>query len=115
MLSALQSRLTDPALYAAFCAEYARCMRELRSETNATRMVSKNELTKLANERDTLIQAIKDGVSASEVVDDLARNSARREAVEALLDGAERDPRCAVPIEPLPATGRGAGASTERR
>jgi site-specific DNA recombinase len=42
--------------------------------------------------RECLIQAIKDGVPASEVKDHLARIAARREELEALLSGTREEP-----------------------
>jgi site-specific DNA recombinase len=87
VLSALQSRLMDPALLEEFCDEYTRHLNTLRHYKNAALHAAKAELTKLAKERENLIQAIKDGVPASEIKDDLARITARREELETLLDG----------------------------
>ncbi len=92
MLSALQSRLMDPALCEEFCAEYTRYLNTLRSEKNASLNAAKAELAKLARQREHLIQAIKDGVPAAEVKDDLARVAARREELEAMLDGTKEEP-----------------------
>ena len=64
VLSALQTRLMDPALCEEFCAEYTRFLNELRSEKNASLIAAKAEHEKLANEKAHLIQAIKDGVPA---------------------------------------------------
>ena len=50
------------------------------------------ELARLAKQRENIIQAIEDGVPASEVKDDLARLAARREELEALLAGTKEDP-----------------------
>ena len=91
VLSALQSRLMDPALCEEFCEEYTRYLNTLRSEKNASLNAAKAELAKLAKQREHLIQAIKDGVPASEVKDDLARVAARREELEAMLDGTEEE------------------------
>jgi len=92
VLSALQSRLMDPALLEEFCTEYTRHLNALRNEKNASLIAAKAELTKLAKERENLIQAIKDGVPASEIKHDLARITARREELEALLDGTKEEP-----------------------
>ncbi len=54
--------------------------------------MAKGELSKLARQRENIIQAIKDGVPASEVKDDLARITARREELEALLSGMNDEP-----------------------
>src|SRR5690606_15145271 len=92
VLSALQSRLMDPALLAEFCEEYTRHLNRLRGEKNATLTAAKAELGKLAKARENLIQAIKDGVPASEVKDDLVRITARREELEALLADTKEEP-----------------------
>ena len=92
VLAALQSRLMDPTLVEEFCAEYTRHLNALRNEKNAALHAAKAELTRLAKERGNLIQAIKDGVPASEIKDDLARLTARREELEALLDGTAKEP-----------------------
>src|SRR5690606_33127693 len=87
VLSALQSRLMDPALLKEFCDEYTAYLNKLRGEKNATLAAARAELSKLARQREHLIQAIKDGVPAAEVKDDLARIAARREELEELLAG----------------------------
>jgi site-specific DNA recombinase len=92
VIAALQSRLMDPALLAEFCDEYTRYLNKVRSEKNATLGATKSELAKLVKARDNIIQAIKDGVPASEVKDDLARITARREELEALLAGTKEEP-----------------------
>jgi site-specific DNA recombinase len=92
VLSALQSRLMDPALLKEFCEEYTAYRNRLRSEKNATLAAAKAELGKLARQREHLIQAIKDGVPAAEVKDDLARIAARREELEELLTGTKEEP-----------------------
>ena len=92
VLAALKSRLMDPALCEEFCEEYTRYLNELRTEKNATLIAAKAEQEKLAHEKERLIQAIKDGVPASEIKDDLARITARREELQALIDGTEEQP-----------------------
>ena len=92
VLSALQSRLMDPALLAEFCEEYTAHVNRLRSEKNASRAAAQSELERLAKGRENLIQALMDGVPAAEVKDDLARVTARREELEALLVGTKDEP-----------------------
>ena len=58
-----------------------RCAVPQRPSRESTRQ----ELSKLERDRARLIQAIKDGIPASEVRDDLARIVSRREALEAEL------------------------------
>ena len=92
VLAALQERLMDPALLEEFCAEYTAHLNRLRGAKNASRAAAKAELDKLIREKERLIQAIKDGVPASEVKDDLARIAARREELEALIEGTSEEP-----------------------
>ena len=92
VLSALQERLMEPALLEEFCEEYRTHLNRLRGEKNASRSAAKAELGKLERDRERLIQAIKDGVPASEIRDDLARIAARREELEALLEGTTEEP-----------------------
>jgi site-specific DNA recombinase len=82
----------DPALLEEFCAEYTAHLNRLRGEKNASLAAARTELGKLGRDRERLNQAIKDGVPASEVRDDLARIAARREELEALLDGTTEEP-----------------------
>ena len=91
VLAALQTRLMDPALLEEFCDEYTVYKNRLNAEKNAALASAKAELQKLVREKENLIQAIKDGIPASEVRDDLARMTARREELEALLDGSEEE------------------------
>ena len=97
VIGALQSRLMDPALLAEFCAEYTRHLNALRGAQNAALDGARAELGKLARQREHLIQAIKDGVPAAEVKDDLARIAARREELEALLEGKRGPAGAAAP------------------
>jgi site-specific DNA recombinase len=92
VISALQSRLMDPALCAEFCEEYTRQRNKLRGEQSAHLAAARIELAKLGKERENLIQAIKDGVPAAEVKDDLARVAARRDELEALLANTKDEP-----------------------
>jgi site-specific DNA recombinase len=92
VIGALQSRLMDPALCAEFCEEYTRQRNALRGAKNAQLASAKTELTKLAKDRDRLIEAIKAGVPGAEVKDDLARTAARREELETLLATTKDDP-----------------------
>jgi site-specific DNA recombinase len=92
VLAALQERLMDPALLEEFCAEYTAHLNRLRGAKNASLAAAKAELGKLTREKERLIQAIKDGVPASEVKNDLARIAARREELEAILEGKTEEP-----------------------
>ncbi len=92
VLSALQERLMDPALLEEFCAVYTAHLNMLRSEKNASFAAARAERGKLERDRERLIQAIKDGVPAAEVKDDLARIAARREELDELLAGTTDEP-----------------------
>jgi site-specific DNA recombinase len=92
VIGALQSRLMDPALLAEFCDEYTRHLNKLRTEKNASLVAARGELARLTKQRENIIQAIKDGVPATEVKDDLACLVKRREELEALLFGTKEEP-----------------------
>jgi site-specific DNA recombinase len=98
VIGALQSRLMDPALLAEFCDEYTRHMNRLRTERNASLGAARGELARLAKQRENIIQAIKDGVPATEVKDDLARVVMRREELQTLLAGTKEEPVLLHPI-----------------
>jgi site-specific DNA recombinase len=86
VLEGLQHRLMDPALLEVFCEEYTRHVNRLSIERNAGRTAAQAELTKLARQKERLIQAIKDGVPAIEVRDDLELIAKRRSALERELE-----------------------------
>ena len=92
VIGALQSRLMDPALLAEFCNEYTRHLNKLRTEKNASLGAARAELARLTKQREDIIQAIKDGVPATEVKDDLAGIVMRREELETLLAGTKEEP-----------------------
>jgi site-specific DNA recombinase len=87
VIGALQSRLMDPDLLAEFCAEYTAHLNRLRGEQSSAVNNAKNELGRLERNRANLIQAIKDGIPASEVKDDLARIATRRSELELVVSG----------------------------
>src|SRR5205807_2686231 len=58
---------------------------KLRTEKNASLGAARGELARLSKQRENIIQAIKDGVPASEVKDDLTGIALRREELETLL------------------------------
>ena len=82
----------EPALLAEFCDEYTTYLNHLRGEQNASLDAAKAELKKLARNRENLIEAIKDGVPAAEVKDDLARIAARRDVLETIVAGTKEEP-----------------------
>jgi hypothetical protein len=66
---------------------YTRHLNKLRIEKNAALGAAQAELVRLTKQRENIIQAIKDGVPATEVKNDLARIVMRREELDALLSG----------------------------
>tara|TARA_R110001599_G_scaffold353823_1_gene599132 strand:+ start:5542 stop:7224 length:1683 start_codon:yes stop_codon:yes gene_type:complete len=86
VLSALKTRLMRGELVEIFCAEYTKHLNMLSSQKNAAQRRLRAELDIVEKERENLIQAIKDGIAASMVKDDLERVSARCEEVKARLD-----------------------------
>ena len=92
VLAVLQKRLMDPALLEEFCDEYTKHLNRLRSEKNAGLAAANAELSKLAVQKERLIQAIKDGIPASELKDDLASITTRRETLETQIDGRQEEP-----------------------
>ena len=93
VLNALQSHLMRDDLVQVFCDEYARHMNALRAAQNAALASRQAEATKLTKERENIVQAIKDGVPASMIKDDLARVSARLDELSALTENAHDEPR----------------------
>ena len=93
VLNALQSHLMRDDLVQVFCDEYARHMNALRAAQNAALASRQAEATKLTKERENIVQAIKDGVPASMIKDDLARVSARLDELSALTENEHDEPR----------------------
>ncbi|MEW8417747.1 MAG: recombinase family protein [Candidatus Thiodiazotropha endolucinida] len=92
VLNALQNHLMDPKMCEIFCEEYTRHINELRISRNATIHAHKAELKKLAKEKAEMIEAIKRGIPAEEILDDMNNMVARREELEAILENAEEAP-----------------------
>jgi site-specific DNA recombinase len=92
IVEALRAKLMDPRLVKVFCEEYTRHLNELRRNENATRAGYETELQKLERTRKRCVQAIMDGVPASQVKDELRRIEERRQEVEGLLAGSEELP-----------------------
>ena len=82
VLDALQSRLMNADLVSAFCKEYTKHINILQSRQGAECSALKSELSATQKERDNLIRAIKDGIPASMLKDDLERITGQIEKVE---------------------------------
>ncbi len=75
-----------------FCEEYTKHINELRQTRNAAINRYKKELQKLAADKEKIIEAIKNGIPASEVKDALNKIIERREELESYLEGKEEAP-----------------------
>ena len=93
VLNALQTHLMRDDLLQVFCEEYTKHMNTLRSAQDATLKRYKSELTKLSKEKGNIVQAIKDGIPASMVKDDLTNLTARQEELEDLLENHTDEPK----------------------
>lgn len=82
----------DPMLLAEFCEEYTGQLNKVRIERNGTLGAARGELARLIKQRENIIQAIKDGVPAAEVREELARVVLRREELKTLLQGVQEEP-----------------------
>ena len=90
VLEGLKDRLMRPDLIELYCEEYHRHLDQLIADQEKLKQSQLRERTKFIKERDNLIQAIKDGLPASMVQDDLKRVSEQLESIEkAMLDAAE--------------------------
>lgn len=85
VLSALQTRLMREELVSVFCAEYTKHINHLQSLQNAKRAALHSELAGARKERENLIQALKDGIPASMVKDDLKHASDKIAQLERTL------------------------------
>ncbi|MCU7859112.1 MAG: recombinase family protein [Candidatus Thiodiazotropha sp. (ex Lucinoma kastoroae)] len=85
VLDALQTRLMQDNLVQVFCAEYTKHLNTLHKQQNTAQERTRAELAKLEKERENLIKAIKDGIPASMLKDDLTRVTQSQEKAEALL------------------------------
>ena len=69
-----------------FCEEYTKHLNMLNNQKNAAQWHLRTELDSLGKERVNLIQAIKDGIAAFMVKDDLTRVSECQETLKVLLE-----------------------------
>lgn len=87
VLDALQTHLMREDLIEIFCAEYTKHMNELRLSENASIKQYKIEQTKLEREKNNIIKAIKDGVPASMLSDELQKIATRQSELDGLVSG----------------------------
>ncbi len=93
VLSALETHLMRDDLVEVFCAEYQKTLNELRSTQRATLKKQNAELAKLDKEKANIIQAIKDGVPAALIKDELEQISKKQEELKALVENESKEVR----------------------
>tara|TARA_R110001592_G_scaffold363384_1_gene686780 strand:+ start:22271 stop:24064 length:1794 start_codon:yes stop_codon:yes gene_type:complete len=91
ILDAMQNHFMQPELIKVFCEEYTRFMNELSRSKNAELARYKAELKKLATSKDSLIEALTNGIPASEVKEPLDKIIKRREEIEKFLEGRQEE------------------------
>jgi hypothetical protein len=89
VLVALREKLMRRDLFEDFCREYVRELNRLRMELRAGRSSDRTELAAIEREIRKLVQAIKDGVSAVSIKDELLSLEARKAELQARLNAPE--------------------------
>jgi site-specific DNA recombinase len=89
VLVALRTKLMRRDLFEDFCREYVRELNRLRMEHRASVSYGRQELASVDREIRKLIQAIKDGVSALSIKDELLALEARKAELQSRLDAPE--------------------------
>ena len=92
VLNALRDRLMDPALFAAFCEEFTREVNQIRIEARTSLASARREIERIDRELKKLVQAIKDGVPALSLKEELLGREARKADLVQTLGSAERPP-----------------------
>ena len=89
ILVALRDKLMRRDLFEDFCREYARELNRLRMEHRASLSHGRQELAAVEREIRKFIQAIKDGVSALSIKDELLTLEARKAELQSRLEAPE--------------------------
>jgi site-specific DNA recombinase len=89
VLVALRDKLMRRDLFEDFCREYVRELNRLRMEHRASLSHGRQELAAVEREIRRFIQAIKDGVSALSIKDELLSLEARKAELQSRLDSPE--------------------------
>jgi vacuolar-type H+-ATPase subunit E/Vma4 len=89
VLVALRDKLMRRDLFEDFCREYVRELNRLRLEHRATLSYGRKELAAVEREIRKFIQAIKDGVSALSIKDELLSLEARKAELQSRLEAPE--------------------------
>ncbi len=92
VLGALQSHLMKPDLFDVFCQEYTAHMKRLGQHQTTHIEQAQRKLTKLTKDKTNLIEAIKQGIPASEVKDEIAQIAIAREQTETYLNSVTTTP-----------------------
>jgi DNA invertase Pin-like site-specific DNA recombinase len=90
VLSALQTHLMREDLLEVFCGEYTKHLNALRAAENSARNTRIAEKSRLERERENVLRAIREGIEARLVKDDLERVSARLEELSTSTTGEDR-------------------------
>ena len=85
VLNALETHLMKDNLVQIFCEEYNRNINALRSQQQATLKKHEAELAKLDKEKANIIQAIKDGMPAEFLKDEMEDITAKQSELKALI------------------------------
>jgi site-specific DNA recombinase len=85
----LRDKLMRRDVFEDFCREYVRELNRLRMEHRASLSHGRHELAAMEREIRRLIQAIKDGVSALSIKDELMKLEARKAELQSRLDAPE--------------------------
>ncbi len=93
VLSALETHLMRDELVQVFCEEYQKSLNQLRSDQRTTISKQKAELARLDKEKANIIQAIKDGVPAELIKDELEAISGRQEELKARIEAESHEVR----------------------
>ncbi|MCJ8274358.1 MAG: zinc ribbon domain-containing protein [Psychrosphaera sp.] len=85
VLNALQGQLMQPELFEAFSKEYTAHMSTLSQRQNQSTELAKAKLEKLASAKANIITAIREGIPAAAVKDELIKIEAEREETKITL------------------------------
>lgn len=93
VLTALETHLMQDELVKVFCEEYNKNINRLRAYQQAAVKKHEAELSKLDKEKANLIQAIKDGVSADLIKDELEKITEKQSELKNLIHNQSKDIR----------------------
>lgn len=92
VLNALRDRLMDPALFAAFCEEFTNEVNRMRIDARTSLAAARREIERIDRELKKLVQAIKDGVPALSLKEELLGKEARKAELVQTLASDEGPP-----------------------